>query len=54
VGRDWRDDRERVAAAREAIGGEAELFVDANGAYSRKLALRQAENFVEQGVTWLE
>src|SRR4051794_11716353 len=31
VGRDWRADRERVRAAREAIGGAAVLFVDANG-----------------------
>src|SRR5689334_21411360 len=54
VGRDWRADRERVAAARAAIGDDVELFVDANGAYSRKLALWQAEAFAEQGVTWFE
>jgi L-alanine-DL-glutamate epimerase-like enolase superfamily enzyme len=54
VGRDWRADRERVTAAREAIGPEAELFVDANGAYTRKLALWQAELFAEDGVTWFE
>lgn len=54
VGRDWRADRERVTAAREAIGPEAELFVDANGAYTRKLALWQAEVFSEDGVTWFE
>jgi L-alanine-DL-glutamate epimerase-like enolase superfamily enzyme len=53
IGRDWRADRERVEAARAAIG-DAELFVDANGAYSRKLALWQAESFAEAGVTWLE
>ena len=54
VGRDWRADRERVTAVREAIGPEAELFVDANGAYTRKLALWQAEVFAEDGVTWFE
>jgi len=54
VGRDWRADRERVRAAREAIGPDAELFVDANGAYSRKLALWQAEVFSDSGVTWFE
>jgi len=54
VGRDWRADRERVAAVREAIGPDAELFVDANGAYTRKLALWQAEVFAEEGVTWFE
>ena len=53
VGRDWRADRERVEAAREAIG-PAELFVDANGAYTRKVALWQAELFAESGVTWFE
>ncbi|HJW95339.1 MAG TPA: enolase C-terminal domain-like protein [Thermoanaerobaculia bacterium] len=54
VGRDWRADRDRVTAVRDAIGPEAELFVDANGAYSRKLALWQAEVFAEDGVTWFE
>jgi L-alanine-DL-glutamate epimerase-like enolase superfamily enzyme len=54
IGRDWRADRERVAAARAAIGDDVELFVDANGAYSRKLALWQAEEFAEHGVTWFE
>ena len=33
------DDLERVKAAREAIGAEPELFVDANGGYGRKQAL---------------
>jgi L-alanine-DL-glutamate epimerase-like enolase superfamily enzyme len=54
IGRDWRADRERVRAAREAIGPTAELFVDANGAYSRKLALWQCEDFTASGVTWFE
>lgn len=48
------DDLGRVRAAREAIGPDAELFVDANGAYSRKYALAQAERFAELGVTWFE
>ncbi len=48
------DDIGRVKAAREAIGPEAELFVDANGAYARKQALAQAEQFAEIGVTWFE
>jgi L-alanine-DL-glutamate epimerase-like enolase superfamily enzyme len=43
-----------VRAAREAVGPGAELFVDANGAYSRKQALAQAATFVEHGVTWFE
>ncbi len=48
-------DPTRVAQAREAIGTEAELFVDANGAYSRKEALALAEIFAaDSGVTWFE
>jgi len=48
------DDAARVRAAREAIGPAAELFVDANGAYDRKLALVQATRFAESGVSWFE
>ena len=36
VGRNPAADPERVRSAREAIGREAGLFVDANGAYDRK------------------
>ena len=54
IGRSAADDLVRVAAARDAIGPEAELFVDANGAYARKQALAQAERFVDQRVTWFE
>ncbi|HUP62006.1 MAG TPA: enolase C-terminal domain-like protein [Thermoanaerobaculia bacterium] len=54
VGRDPAADRDRVRAARAAIGKETALFVDANGAYDRKLALEQAETFGTFGVTWFE
>ena len=54
VGRDSHADVRRVAAARAAIGEHAELFVDANGAYDRKLALAQAERFAEERVSWFE
>jgi L-alanine-DL-glutamate epimerase-like enolase superfamily enzyme len=54
VGRDPEHDLERVRAAREAIGPETELFVDANGAYDRKQALRFAEAFASEGVVWFE
>ena len=48
-------DPERVRRAREAIGPTAELFVDANGAYTRKQALELAERFHgEAGVSWFE
>ena len=43
-----------MRVAREAIGRDAELFVDANGAYSRKQALAMAEAFADLGVIWFE
>lgn len=54
IGRDANADLDRVRAARAAIGEEEELFVDANGAYSRKQALSQAEKFAESDVSWFE
>ena len=54
VGREPARDLARVRAARQAIGRKCELFVDANGAWSRKEALRFARLFEEQGVSWLE
>jgi L-alanine-DL-glutamate epimerase-like enolase superfamily enzyme len=54
VGRTPAEDAQRVRAAREAIGPGVELMVDANGAYSRKQALRFAEAFAGCGVTWFE
>ena len=43
--------RRASGVAREAIGPDTELFVDANGALARKQALRFAERFAEHGVT---
>ncbi len=55
VGSDPDRDPQRVRHAREVIGEDAALFVDANGAYSRKQALRLAETFAgESRVTWFE
>lgn len=54
VGRDIGRDRDRVRMAREAIGKNAQLFVDANGAYTRREALRQALIFDEFDVSWFE
>ena len=45
---------ERVKAARAAIGPDTELYVDANGAYTRKEALAFAEAFSNFYVTWFE
>jgi L-alanine-DL-glutamate epimerase-like enolase superfamily enzyme len=47
-------DLDRVRIARNAIGPQTQLFVDANGAYSRKQALAFAEMFTELGVVWFE
>ncbi|HET8627105.1 MAG TPA: enolase C-terminal domain-like protein [Thermomicrobiales bacterium] len=54
IGRAPAADVARVRAVRRAIGDAAELFVDANGAYNEKQALRQAARFAESGVTWFE
>src|SRR5665213_1754711 len=55
VGREPESDLHRVAAARAAIGSGTELFVDANGALSRKQALRFAVEYAERfGVRWFE
>jgi L-alanine-DL-glutamate epimerase-like enolase superfamily enzyme len=54
IGADPAADVNRVRRAREAIGGEAELFVDANGAYGRKEALAKAALFEDSGVSWFE
>jgi L-alanine-DL-glutamate epimerase-like enolase superfamily enzyme len=54
IGRHPARDVERVRAAREAIGPDTELFVDANGAYTRKQALLMAEQLAGYGVRWFE
>jgi L-alanine-DL-glutamate epimerase-like enolase superfamily enzyme len=55
VGREPDRDLERVAVARQAIGEETELYVDANGALSRKEALRFAVEYRERfDVRWFE
>ena len=48
------DDLKRVLRAREAIGPDVALFVDANGAYGRKQALGFAGRFADLNVTWFE
>jgi L-alanine-DL-glutamate epimerase-like enolase superfamily enzyme len=55
VGRNLAEDPARVDAAREAIGAGTELFVDANGALSRKQALGWAGRLAaDWEVTWFE
>jgi L-alanine-DL-glutamate epimerase-like enolase superfamily enzyme len=50
VGRDLR----RVRQARQTVGAHTELFVDANGAYTRKQAVRVAESLRDLDVRWFE
>jgi L-alanine-DL-glutamate epimerase-like enolase superfamily enzyme len=55
VGREPSDDPARLNAARQAIGPDAQLFVDANGAFRPKQALAWAERYdFDWGVTWFE
>lgn len=54
VGREPERDPARVQAAREAIGPGPQLFVDANGACTRKQALELAQAFAQYGVAWFE
>ncbi|HZZ41757.1 MAG TPA: enolase C-terminal domain-like protein [Tepidisphaeraceae bacterium] len=55
VGRDPKADPNRVRFVRKCIGDQAELFVDANGGYSRKQSTAMARHFAdESGVSWFE
>lgn len=47
-------DLARVRQARSRIGNQTELFVDANGGYGAKQALRMGSEFADIGVTWFE
>jgi L-alanine-DL-glutamate epimerase-like enolase superfamily enzyme len=47
-------DLERVAIARDEIGDDVELFVDANGGYTAGQAVRVGRRLEELGVTWFE
>jgi L-alanine-DL-glutamate epimerase-like enolase superfamily enzyme len=54
IGREPAWDPERVSLARQAIGPHVGLFVDANGAYDLKQALRLSQIFADQDVSWFE
>ena len=54
IGRDEKRDTERVKNARDIIGKDVGLFVDANGAYSPRQALHMAEVFSEYDISWLK
>jgi L-alanine-DL-glutamate epimerase-like enolase superfamily enzyme len=59
IGESWGSDEardcERIAAVRDAVGDGVELYVDANGAYGAKQALRLGRRFFEEwNVSWFE
>lgn len=55
IGTHPEQDPRRMAVARKAIGSDAELFIDANGAFAPKQALYVAElAHAEHDVTWFE
>jgi L-alanine-DL-glutamate epimerase-like enolase superfamily enzyme len=54
IGRDPVADIDRVCHARAAIGSRPKLFIDANGAYGRKQALQEAEEFTKYNISWFE
>jgi L-alanine-DL-glutamate epimerase-like enolase superfamily enzyme len=54
IGRHFSHDINRVQHARNVIGNDAALFVDANGAYSTRTALAMAARFEKYNVTWFE
>ena len=53
-GSDERRDLNRIALARNVIGPDTELYVDANGGYRRKQAIRVAHAMADHDVTWFE
>ncbi|MGZ4201870.1 MAG: enolase C-terminal domain-like protein, partial [Thermoleophilaceae bacterium] len=54
VGRDPAQDPQRVRWAREVIGPDTQLFVDANGACTSTQALALAQRFADADVRWFE
>ena len=58
IGESWGSDSgrdlERMAQAREIVGADVELFVDANGGYGRKQAVRVMHAAADLDVRWLE
>lgn len=58
IGESWgtapRRDLDRIAATRTAVGPDVELYVDANGAYGRKQAVRIMQAAADVDVRWFE
>lgn len=58
IAKDWgskpEEDIARIQVALKAIGPSTELFVDANGGYGLKQAIRLAHRFEEMGILYFE
>jgi L-alanine-DL-glutamate epimerase-like enolase superfamily enzyme len=54
IGTNPDDDPERVEAAREAIGENTALYVDANGAYTARQAIDMAARLAQYDISWFE
>ncbi len=53
-GRSIEQDLHRIRLARRTVGPDVGLFVDANGAYSRKQAVRLFHEAADSDITWFE
>jgi L-alanine-DL-glutamate epimerase-like enolase superfamily enzyme len=54
IGREPERDPRRIALAREAIGADVALLVDANGAFTPRQAIAMAERMAPSAVSWFE
>jgi L-alanine-DL-glutamate epimerase-like enolase superfamily enzyme len=54
IGRPPREDMARLSAVRDAVGGEFEIFTDANQAFAVDEAIRRAHLYSELDIGWLE
>ncbi|MFD7922614.1 enolase C-terminal domain-like protein [Streptomyces sp. NPDC059740] len=58
IGEEWgrrvARDLHRVRLARSVVGDDCELYVDANGGYDVKGAIRVGRALADEGVTWFE
>jgi L-alanine-DL-glutamate epimerase-like enolase superfamily enzyme len=58
VGKDFgqaeREDIERLAAVRRALGDDIAIYIDANNGYYAKQAIRMAEAFRDYNIGWFE
>jgi L-alanine-DL-glutamate epimerase-like enolase superfamily enzyme len=54
IGREPKKDVNRVKAARQAVGKEAALYVDANAAYSARQAMEMANALIGFDISWFE